>query len=191
MSRNNDSFTFFATAMYVLSLSLLVNVIAGNATWGNNWWLILLFFSVAVGFTGVSVNAARTPAPSSSSSLVLAPVPEPEQKSEPEPEPVTESADEISAEPDDLTRIEGIGPKTSAALITRGINTFAKLAEQSIDEIRAALEAEGVRFAPSAESWAEQAGYAAKGDWEGLVELQSKLDAGRYVIDDDNSEVEV
>lgn len=89
-----------------------------------------------------------------------------------------------AGEPDDLTRLEGIGPKVADALVAAGLDTFEKVAAASIEDFQDALEAQGVRFAPAAESWAEQASYAAKGDWDGLAALQDKLVSGRYPSDD-------
>ncbi len=82
---------------------------------------------------------------------------------------------------DDLTRIEGIGPKMQAALKDAGIRTFAALANASEDELRQAIEDAGMRLAPSLETWAEQAEYAADGDWDGLDTLQDELSGGRRV----------
>lgn len=89
-----------------------------------------------------------------------------------------------SSEPDDLTKIEGIGPKMSKALIAGGLDTFEKVAAASIEDFQNAIEAADMNFAPSAESWAEQASYAAKGDWEGLSTLQDTLISGRYPTDE-------
>jgi predicted flap endonuclease-1-like 5' DNA nuclease len=80
---------------------------------------------------------------------------------------------------DDLTKIEGVGPKMSKALKASGIDTFAKLAKSSEEELRNAISSAGMRFSPSLTSWSEQASLAAKGDWEGLEKLQDKLTAGR------------
>jgi predicted flap endonuclease-1-like 5' DNA nuclease len=85
-----------------------------------------------------------------------------------------------TTKPDNLTRLEGIGPKIAQALIDYGINTFAKVAASSEDDFRAALTAAGMDFAPSMESWTEQASYAASGDWDGLQKLQDTLSSGRY-----------
>lgn len=82
---------------------------------------------------------------------------------------------------DDLTRIEGVGPKMSQALIDAGLDTFAKIAGASEDDLRTAVEAAGMRLAPSVGTWAEQASFAAKGDWDGLQALQQKLEGGRRV----------
>ncbi len=80
---------------------------------------------------------------------------------------------------DDLTIIEGIGNKMSNALKAAGIDTFAKLAQASEAQIVAAIEAAGMRFAPSLPTWSEQAAYAQRGDWAGLEAFQKQLTSGR------------
>ncbi|MCB9453631.1 MAG: ATP synthase F1 subunit gamma [Anaerolineaceae bacterium] len=97
-------------------------------------------------------------------------------KSKPAPK---KKAKKASAGGDDLTRIEGIGPKMSAALQAAGITTFAQLAGASEETLTAAIEAAGIRLAPSLGTWAEQAAFAAKGDWDGLKQLQDTLIGGR------------
>lgn len=80
---------------------------------------------------------------------------------------------------DDLTIVEGIGPKMASALRAAGITTFARLARASEAELRAAIEAAGMRFAPSMGTWAAQAAYAMRGEWEALEQYQKQLVAGR------------
>jgi large subunit ribosomal protein L4 len=80
---------------------------------------------------------------------------------------------------DDLKRIEGIGPKINDALIAAGIDTFARLEKASEDDLKAALEAAKLRFAPSLPTWAEQAGYLVRGDEAGFKAFTEKLVAGR------------
>lgn len=82
-------------------------------------------------------------------------------------------------EPQDLKRIEGIGPKIDAALKAQGYATYASVAAATEDELRAAIKAEGVRFAPSASSWARQAQLLADGDEDGLKEFQDYLVGGQ------------
>lgn len=101
------------------------------------------------------------------------------------PTPAPPTSLQETTQPDNLTRLEGIGPKIAQALIDYGIDTFAKVAASSEDDFRAALAAAGMDFAPSMESWAEQASYAASGDWDGLQELQDTLSSGRYPKADD------
>jgi predicted flap endonuclease-1-like 5' DNA nuclease len=61
------------------------------------------------------------------------------------------------AVPDDLTRVEGIGPKMAAALIASGITTYAQLAGTDEATLRAAISAAGMRFSPSLVTWPQQA----------------------------------
>lgn len=75
--------------------------------------------------------------------------------------------------------IEGIGPAFSGALRTAGITTFVRLAASSEDELRAAISAAGLSFAPSLPTWAKQADYLAKGDRAGFDAYVEFLVAGR------------
>lgn len=99
--------------------------------------------------------------------------------------PPAPAAPAETSEPDDLTKLEGIGPKMAQALIDGGLDTYEKVAAASIDDFKAAIETAGMSFAPSAESWAEQAGFAARGDWDGLQQLQDTLVSGRYPSSDE------
>ena len=83
------------------------------------------------------------------------------------------------ATPDDLTKIEGIGPKMSAALIAAGIDTYAKLADSTEDALNQAIQDAGMRLAPSLGTWAEQSALARDGKWEELDALQDSLQGGR------------
>ena len=96
----------------------------------------------------------------------IAETPEPE-KSEPTP-------------PDDLKRIEGIGPKIASLLQNAGIATFAQLAATDVARLREILDAVNLRIA-NPTTWPEQAALAAAGNWEGLESLQSELKGGRRV----------
>ena len=79
---------------------------------------------------------------------------------------------------DDLTRIEGIGPKVAQVLNDDGIRTFEALANANSAEIKRVLNESGLQMM-SPEGWIEQARLAAKGDWEGLERLQGELKGGR------------
>ena len=93
-------------------------------------------------------------------------IPEPEK-----PEPTR---------PDDLKRIEGIGPKIASLLQDAGITTFAQLAATGVEQLREILAAANLRIADPT-TWPEQATLAAAGDWEGLASLQGELKGGRRV----------
>jgi predicted flap endonuclease-1-like 5' DNA nuclease len=95
-----------------------------------------------------------------------------------EPEPELDSPTPM---PDDLTRIEGIGPKISSVMQAAGITTFTQLASSEVNQIGQILEDADPRLRRLADptTWPEQAHLAAAGDWEGLTALQSKLRGGR------------
>ena len=83
---------------------------------------------------------------------------------------------------DDLTRIEGIGPKIQELLVSRSIDTYRKLADQSPEELKEILEDVGGTFRThDPTTWPEQATLAANGEWESLVHLQDELMGGRRV----------
>ena len=80
--------------------------------------------------------------------------------------------------PNDLTRIEGIGPKVAAVLRANGITQFRQLAAFKPPALKQILVASGNRISDPA-TWPEQAALAAKGNWDGLKALQSSLKGGR------------
>jgi predicted flap endonuclease-1-like 5' DNA nuclease len=93
--------------------------------------------------------------------------------------PETAAPPPASSQPDDLTLIEGIGAKMDAALKAAGIDTFTRLATTSEADLRAAISAAGMRFAPSIPTWVHQASLAAKGNIDELKAYQKTLKAGR------------
>ena len=83
-----------------------------------------------------------------------------------------------TSKPDDLRKIEGIGPKISQVLVANGIDTYAKIAAMKAQDIKAVLEKDGVKIA-FPETWPQQAKLAANDDWDGLTKLQDSLKGGR------------
>ncbi len=80
---------------------------------------------------------------------------------------------------DDLTVIEGIGPKICQLLIDDGITTFEKLANTSYEEIKAILDKAGPNFRlAKPDAWPKEAALAARGEWQALKELQDRLIGG-------------
>ncbi len=130
--------------------------------------------------SAAAVSAAFAAPAAVAESTALEPVPT-QTETAPEPEPAKPKRSRASAEVDDLKRIEGIGPKMEKALHAASIKTFARLAEASEDELRAAIEAHGLRFAPSLPTWAKQAAFLARGDEAGFEAYKEKLIAGREV----------
>lgn len=85
--------------------------------------------------------------------------------------------------PDDLTLIEGIGPKISSVLHEAGLRTYAQLAEAQVVELQALLETNGLQMHDPA-SWPQQAALARDGEVEKLQQLQAGLKGGRQQDDE-------
>jgi predicted flap endonuclease-1-like 5' DNA nuclease len=81
---------------------------------------------------------------------------------------------------DDLTKIEGIGPKIAQHLNDNGISDHATLASTPVDQLREILKSGGSRLAIADPStWPEQAALAADGDWDALKNLQARLKSSK------------
>lgn len=81
---------------------------------------------------------------------------------------------------DDLTKIEGIGPKIKGLLSAAGIVDFISLSKASKKELNRILKEAGPRYTMhSPDTWAKQAKLAAKGDWDKLKVLQEELKGGK------------
>ena len=83
------------------------------------------------------------------------------------------------AQPDDLKRIEGIGPKIDAALKAVGLISFAQLEHTPVDTLRGILEKAELPAQASVVTWGEQAGFLVRGDEAGFKALTDRLTAGR------------
>jgi len=81
---------------------------------------------------------------------------------------------------DELTTLEGIGPKVARVLNESGIHSFAELAKANVEVIQKALDAAGLQMM-NPEGWIDQAKLAEKGDMESLKKLQDELKGGRKV----------
>jgi predicted flap endonuclease-1-like 5' DNA nuclease len=94
---------------------------------------------------------------------------------------------------DDLTVIEGIGPRIAALLRENGIVSYEKLAASDAKSLWTILERGGPRFklANNPGTWPEQAAYCVRGDWDGLKEWQEELYAGLRVVGAVPSEAEI
>jgi len=90
------------------------------------------------------------------------------------------AAKKSDGKPDDLKKIEGIGPKIAEHLNAGGVMTFADLAGTSVDRLKEILTAAGPRYAiHNPTTWPQQSQLAADGKWDELEVLQDKLDGGR------------
>lgn len=81
---------------------------------------------------------------------------------------------------DDLTKIEGIGPKIAEHLNNEGIKTFVDLAKAKIKKIQEVLDNAGPKYkVHDPKTWPEQASMAADGKWDELKKWQDELDGGK------------
>lgn len=83
------------------------------------------------------------------------------------------------AEPDDLTQLEGIGPKVAKALAAAGYDTYEKLANANEPQLRKAMHQADMTSPTSLPTWPMQAAYATHGDWQGLHKYNQKRSHGK------------
>jgi len=93
--------------------------------------------------------------------------------------PKAEKAPKKAVKADDLTKIEGIGPKAAEALVESGIVSFSDLAKADTEDIKSVLtEASSTLAHLDPTSWPKQAKMAADGEWDELKEWQDKVKGG-------------
>ncbi len=100
----------------------------------------------------------------------------------PAEEPVAAApvVEEAPAKADDLTKIEGIGPKIAEVLTNAGIPTFKALSEAEAEKIKEILTEAGGRFSMhDPTTWPEQAKMAFEGEWDKLKVWQDEHDGGK------------
>ena len=130
----------------------------------------------------VEAEVVETAAPAEEATPVAEEVTEeaPVAEEAPVVEEVKEEAPAADAAPDDLKKIEGVGPKISEILAAAGYDTFTKLSGADPEKLKEILLEAGPRYKmhnPS--TWPQQAGLAAAGAWDELQVLQDKLDGGK------------
>jgi len=114
---------------------------------------------------------------------VAAPVADIEVSSEEATEaPAEEASTEAEANPtdaqEDLTKIEGIGPKIAEVFAANGIATFEALSGSKVGDLRTILaDNDLAQHDPS--TWKKQATLAKNGKWDDLKTLQDELDGGK------------
>lgn len=105
-----------------------------------------------------------------------------------QPESNPESVETIPAEPapsnaterDDLTVMEGIGPKIQMLLNQYGIYTYRQLAEADVTRLKEILSNAGPQLAMhDPGTWPSQANLAANDQWETLKSVQGFLKGGK------------
>ncbi len=86
----------------------------------------------------------------------------------------------FSNNPEDLTIVEGIGPKISDLLKAGGIQNWSDLAAAEVSRLEEILSDAGSRFKlANPSTWPKQAQLAAEGKWGELKEYQDFLDGGK------------
>jgi predicted flap endonuclease-1-like 5' DNA nuclease len=174
---------FIGQSMVIIAAAFLLGILVG--------WLIR---GPRPKREPLAVAGAQVPAEAAEITAAAEPVPEPVTVAAAVPEPVAGAAEKTAAaepdavppvavavldEPQDLKRIEGIGPKMARALHDAGIRTYSQLAEADEATLRRAIKSHGLRFAPSIVTWSRQARLLADGDDEGFADLTRRLVAGR------------
>jgi predicted flap endonuclease-1-like 5' DNA nuclease len=95
----------------------------------------------------------------------------------PEPEPVVFAAGDPR---DDLTVVEGIGPKIQELLYQYGIMTYTQLAGTEVARLREILGSAGPQLAMhDPGTWPSQANLAANDEWDNLKAIQKFLKGGK------------
>lgn len=80
---------------------------------------------------------------------------------------------------EDLTKVEGIGPKICEIFTNAGIVTFQNLADAKVETLQALLKEAGSRYSmANPGTWPEQAALLASGQYEAFEKLCDELDGG-------------
>lgn len=125
-------------------------------------------------------GAGKAPAADATASVAEAPYAEVVEEQAPAAAVSTDEAPAATTDGDDLTVIEGIGPKIAELLSNAGITTFAQLADADDATIQQVLTEAGPRYnVHDASSWNEQAALARDGKWDELKEMTDRLKGGR------------
>jgi predicted flap endonuclease-1-like 5' DNA nuclease len=149
------------------------------------WWLIIIITVVVVLLLFAPELRGRGQAKSASTTSAGAA--EPDIATAGEAAPVAQeeagaaasaTAEAAPSKPDNLTRIEGIGPKIAGLLQEANIATFDQLAAAEVSRLEEILEAADLHMIDPT-TWPEQASLAASGEWETLQALQDLLKGGR------------
>lgn len=149
-----------------------------NHLWENDW---AADDYVAAPHDGISNSVVTTAKPAAAKKAATSKAKAASDKAKPRAKaaPAKKAAAKKVAA-DNLTKIEGIGPKIAGLLKDAKIVTFEDLAKANLKTLKGILEAAGKRYQmhdPS--TWAKQSKLAAKGDWAKLAKLQDELKGGK------------
>ncbi len=112
----------------------------------------------------------------------VAEAPKEEKKEEVKAEEPKKEEKKEEAKADDLTKVEGIGPKIAELLNGKGFATFAALGAAKAEDIKTILtEAKGSFASHEPTTWPMQAQMAADGKWDELKKWQDESDGGKPI----------
>ncbi len=102
-----------------------------------------------------------------------------EKKAAPKKAAAKKAAPAKKSGADDLTKIEGVGPKAAEAMVAAGLATFADVAKSTEAKIQKILDESEGRFGMmKPATWPKQAKMAADGKWDELKKWQDEMDGG-------------
>ena len=131
--------------------------------------------TVAVAQPKVKVAEKQKPVAKKEVAKAEASAEEPKQAKE-----KAEAPKKAKAKADDLTVIEGVGPKIAEVLAAAGIASFSDVAAKSAEELKAILTEAGDQYNTAVtDTWSEQAKLAADGKFDELKKWQDELDGGK------------
>jgi large subunit ribosomal protein L21 len=135
---------------------------------GHRQWFTEIFISeIAFGGESAKASAPSVAAFAAVPAAVAAPAP-------------AKKAAKAAKVGDDLTIVEGIGPKIDGLFKDAGITTFAQLADTSVEKMKEILTAAGPRYTMhNPGTWAEQAALARDGKMDELKAWQDAHIAGK------------
>jgi predicted flap endonuclease-1-like 5' DNA nuclease len=135
-------------------------------------------------------RVADVPAAAPVAKPVVAEAPKPAAAPAPAPKPAAPAAPVIDLSAakaagfslknaNDLTVIEGIGPKINELFNNAGLKTFAQVAAATVPQMRKILDDGGPRFRiANPSTWAAQSALARDNKWTELKKLQDGLSGG-------------
>lgn len=122
-----------------------------------------------IAITGISLDGSKKKAEKAE---------KPAEKAEKPAEKVTPKAAKAETI-DDLTKVEGIGPKIAEVFNNAGITTYSELASTSVEKLNEILAEAGPAYAShTPDTWPAQAKLASKGKWDELEKMQADLEGG-------------
>jgi len=166
--------TFAASVELEPGKSYEYRFLLNNGTWINDWSAEQYVYNQAFGVENslVVVTAESEKAPATAKKTA--------KKAAPKKTTASTKKAKTAPSKDDLTKIEGIGPKIAKLLEAEEIKTYAALGKTTAKKLKAILEAAGPKFlVHNPASWPKQAKLASAEKWDELKALQDKLLGGK------------